>query len=1152
MDDSSGFERAFDVSKRGRSGRRGRGHPGGRGHRDKRSEQTRESRAKEERERLEREAQERSQREEAELRAKEEAEKLDAIKDATARMRELTRAARSKRELRLANLSPNRPDETQLRALDSSVKRNTALIKRLRQVGEDGNESLSEDLKRANQSKYVSEAVQAIVESQMKPRHVSAVVQVCSVLHQRYAEFSGQLVSSLADLFGSDQKPLEENTAKRRTALRLLADLLYCGVHSEAELLLGIVRDLVPSETDRAKMHASLPVLSSLAKSCRRELLGAPATAPPAPEEHSSTEVCGEQSAVLVAAKEELDKAREEYAEEAERAYALPERVTKQFAEVMDAAFNKAAKALVAEHRRLLKQEKENANMLSTKGELSEEAASAYEKLRKEYDALHRNVSTLAESLDREMPELKAEEDTPQEGAAQEAGTIGVLSGKATEAEGSQVFDDEDTRAFYESLPDLRSLVPAVLLQDADQEGAAAAASEGKAGGGEAVSGKLEMLLMRLPACVSRDLCDEFSLDFCYHNSKAARKNLVQALVEVPRGAMQLLPHFARITASLAPVFPDVLQGVLSGVERKVEALLARKESSLEARTRYMQYTGELCKFRLIPYGTIFHLFKALLDNFSPPNIEAMCSLLECAGRFLYKNPETSSRMVNMLEIMMRIKNARSLDGRLSSLVDSAYYQCCPPERSAAVAKKRPPEHEWIRHLVYDQLTQDSIQWVMKKLRKLPWQEFEPYLIKCLLKVVRGRYSQIPLVASLASGLSKYHDTLGIALVDSVLEHIHQGLERPSTGQYQLRVAHVRLLGEMYNYRLVNSRVIFDTLHLIVSFVDEGAGQAGEAVLEHALFRIRLVCTLLSACGQYFDRGPSKRRLDQFLVLFQHFCLWLAPLPLDVEYDVDDLLSSLRPRMRRFSTLEEATEALHGAHGGAASGAEEDRAGAADAQGEDDRSESASSAAESDDSGGAGKDRSGQPPAESMDEDTDGNCSDGAILMNDDDSEEVNVRRPVVEQELDEDFEAQFRAVMQEMTGIRGAPAAAAAPPPVLSAKASGKQGAGQDDADSAVSFKFLMKRAGKDDRTRELQVPLNSAMAVNARKKGEAEAEERNEIKRLVLEASKREEEEIRAAERASRVQQGRHQGGGKGSGPRGAPAPQRGPSLPDDFMGL
>lgn len=46
------------------------------------------------------------------------------------------------------------------------------------------------------------------------------------------------------------------------------------------------------------------------------------------------------------------------------------------------------------------------------------------------------------------------------------------------------------------------------------------------------------------------------------------------------------------------------------------------------------------------------------------------------------------------------------------------------------------------------------------------------------------------------------------------------------------------------------------------------------------LFRIRLVCVLLEACGKYFDRGTAKARLDRFLIIFQHFALSRSPLPL--------------------------------------------------------------------------------------------------------------------------------------------------------------------------------------------------------------------------------------------------------------------------------
>lgn len=37
-------------------------------------------------------------------------------------------------------------------------------------------------------------------------------------------------------------------------------------------------------------------------------------------------------------------------------------------------------------------------------------------------------------------------------------------------------------------------------------------------------------------------------------------------------------------------------------------------------------------------------------------------------------------------------------------------------------------------------------------------------------------------------------------------------------GFYQRRVAYVRLLGELYNYKLVDSKLVFATLHLLLAF----------------------------------------------------------------------------------------------------------------------------------------------------------------------------------------------------------------------------------------------------------------------------------------------------------------------------------------------
>lgn len=65
------------------------------------------------------------------------------------------------------------------RTLDSSIKRNTAVIKKLRQINEEQRESLMDDLRSVNLSKFVSEAVGAICDAKLRSSDIQAAVQVC-------------------------------------------------------------------------------------------------------------------------------------------------------------------------------------------------------------------------------------------------------------------------------------------------------------------------------------------------------------------------------------------------------------------------------------------------------------------------------------------------------------------------------------------------------------------------------------------------------------------------------------------------------------------------------------------------------------------------------------------------------------------------------------------------------------------------------------------------------------------------------------------------------------------------------------------------------------------------------------------------------------
>lgn len=59
--------------------------------------------------------------------------------------------------------------------------------------------------------------------------------------------------------------------------------------------------------------------------------------------------------------------------------------------------------------------------------------------------------------------------------------------------------------------------------------------------------------------------------------------------------------------------------------------------------------------------------------------------------------------------------------------------------------------------------------------------------------------------------------------------------------------------------------------HVFILPASDGFPDSSPSVLDppECLFRVRLVCTLLDTCGQYFDRGSSKKKLDCFLTYFQ-------------------------------------------------------------------------------------------------------------------------------------------------------------------------------------------------------------------------------------------------------------------------------------------
>ncbi|GKV52114.1 hypothetical protein SLEP1_g58709 [Rubroshorea leprosula] len=1113
--------------------------------------------------------------------------------EANARIEEMKKSFEAKMALRQSNLNPERPDSGFLRTLDSSIKRNTAVIKKLKQINEEQREGLMEELRSVNLSKFVSEAVTAVCDAKLKTSDIQAAVQICSLLHQRYKDFSPSLSQGLLKVFfpgkSGDDLDADRNlkAMKKRSTLKLLLELFFVGVIEESGIFINIMKDLTSLEhlKDRDATQTNLTLLASFARQGRL-FLGLPLSG-------------------------------QEIQEDFFKGLNITADQKKTFRKAFHSYHDAVTELLHAEHASLRQMEQENAKILNAKGELNEENASSYEKLRKSYDHLYRNVSSLAEALDMQPPVMPEDGHTTRVTGGEDTSSTSGKDSSTLEA----IWDDDDTRAFYECLPDLRAFVPAVLLGEAEpkaneqsvktQEQPTEPASEAdqstlaaqdttevsaesgnllepktiekgkereekdkekikdpdKEKGKEKDSDKksesekeklkgLEALLQRLPGSVSRDLIDQLTVEFCYLNSKSNRKRLVRALFNVPRTSLELLPYYSRMVSTLSTCMKDIPSMLLQMLEEEFNFLINKKDQmNIETKIRNIRFIGELCKFKIAQPGLVFSCLKACLDDFTHHNIDVACNLLETCGRFLYRSPETTLRMTNMLEILMRLKNVKNLDPRHSTLVENAYYLCKPPERSARVSKVRSPLQQYIRKLLFSDLDKSSIEHVLRQLRKLPWNECEPYVLKCFMKVHKGKYGQIHLIASLTSGLSRHHEEFAIAVVDEVLEEIRVGLELNDYGMQQKRIAHMRFLGELYNYEHVDSSVIFETLYLILVF---GHDTVEQDILDppEDCFRIRMVITLLQTCGHYFDRGSSKRKLDRFLIHFQRYILSKGVLPLDIEFDLQDLFAELRHNMTRYSSVEEVNAALVELeeHERTASTDKTNNEKHSDTEKPSTRKSSSSISAngpsiangseendgmnedigDSDSDSGSGTidpeghdddeldDENHDDGSESEDEDED----DGGAPASDEE-DEVHVRQKVAEvdpQEV-EDFDQELRAVVQESMEqrkqeLRGRPTLnMMIPMNVFEGSTKDRHGrVGGESGDEAldeeaggsreVQVKVLVKRGNKQ-QTKQMYVPRDCSLVQSTKQKEAAEFEEKQDIKRLVLEYNDRVEEE-------------------------------------------
>ncbi|KAG6958726.1 hypothetical protein JG688_00010389 [Phytophthora aleatoria] len=804
----------------------------------------------------------------------------DAQAQALSQLRDLQRQSEARLALRSANSAANvvavREQLATLK-LKSDIKRSSAFVKKLRVLSEANADSLLRDAAELNLTRYVSECVAALADAPLKAADLAAAVKVASLLHQRYEDFAPGMVRALIGSFEASYASEDKSKMlKRRLILRLLCELYLAGVFEDVQVIAHIIQRVARRESPGAKKsrgnmsitgsstsssQLEVPLLVSFAKSVGVDFLGVQ------PKKFKELEK-------ILADNEEFQKFLES------QTPVVPQNVQQECLSCYLEAYDMICKFYLAQHATFLKLDARNEKEEANRGEVTEEHVQELKNAKLLFEKLQTSVNSLADALDRDVPPLPVEEKDDGSGN----GSILVWEGgdgAGRELSRDGPFDDEATRSFYEDLPDLLELVPAVVLglTEADvaelkkkKETAAAAEEEAETEIPEEVTdddgkddtddatledleakdhvvipdeeeGKakeetgdastdtttpstsyhhqLDAFFASLEDLVNRDRCDKAAVEFCYRNSKATRSRLVKTLYAVPRTHLELLAHYARLVATLQSVLKEDIGGELvSMLVGEFHGLIKRRNQfRLDSKIKNIRFLAELVKFRICPPNTGFRCLQRCFQDFQGHNVHVATTFLENCGRFLYCSKHTHARTVNCLNVMMKLKAAKHLDPQLETLVENAYYMCKPPERVERQAKQYDPMYLYLIKVLYQDLNGSNVNKVVKTLRRLPWQDSTTcgMVLKALLKVTKGKVLQMKWICEVVKGLSRYHDQVLVLLVDDVLEYIRYGLEVNDYRDHQRSLGYIKLLGELYNCGLVSMNVVVETLYLLIN-----------------------------------------------------------------------------------------------------------------------------------------------------------------------------------------------------------------------------------------------------------------------------------------------------------------------------------------------
>lgn len=774
--------------------------------------------------------------------------------------------------------------------LDSSLKKNTSFIKRIRlSIGEDNKAALLDGVRSLTLAKYINELVPALFDSLLKlsrPQDISAAVEVISALHQRFpTQFTPTLMACVAEYVYLNIKK-KANVSEIRLCFQFIMELTTLGVFGKIKLIEDTTAEIPAAILSKENYLLGSLLLLILCKGSARI------------PEHVQTLIMvienyseyitnkADEVTIIIPSKDQTN-------------------ILSCFAKFDDHVFDRIV-SLRDDLRSL------NKNKVSSEintGKEQTKLKSTIDQKLQELDLFKKYADLCTKTFNIEQPENVANEefkdadnvsDNDATGADAENEKIQLLKPSNDLFSTADIWTDPVERRFYQDIPALSVLVPNIAQKgnkNEDNENAASEGSDDKSNESLDSKGKvLTDILERLDEALCAEDVDKVATEFWAQdlNTKASINRLETHFLHNVRERYKFR-NYCRFLKIGQDYFAELISRISEALQKQIRYYLSHGWTN----TKSLVLFSELVNFGLLPpYFVLFVIQKLVLSVRVGNNIETLSQIFEICGRTLQFSPAYKDYVKQMVLTLQDIQKDGSIRLEIKKDILSLCMSLSPPEAIQLSSSKETAldtvgkTQLMLRMLVNGIAEQPKrIEKIVALISCINWGDTETFyrMVEFFARPENFTYNGVRDLSKVLVRLIDKHPVflhVKVTLVDTLMYEINDGMESNHFEDNRKRLAQLRFLACLRNRKLVPisclSKIEFQ---LMMSGHESKFPDINEMCAldpKESYFRVRMVAELLLTLKRKLAFSDRAKKLIFFCFFDCYLWTKTRPVPMEI------------------------------------------------------------------------------------------------------------------------------------------------------------------------------------------------------------------------------------------------------------------------------